>query len=195
VVILFQVGNGSGDLLSLVHAKNILPMEFHNAEYYRRKVAQDLRPFIQGSGQEKDLRKKSGQKWSRGVGHLIRAITESEKIQAHRIFSAYRGHIDLSEKYLSTLFEKEIEEIVGQYAKDLSEAEKGDNQAVLHALSQLLIVEKRIRTYYSAEKGDIADDSDKVYQVCKFCGYINEDTLPGSCPVCGATRDSFREVI
>jgi rubrerythrin len=147
------------------------------------------------AARKKIYAKKAVREGREGIGHLIRAITESEKIQAHRIFSAYRGHIDLSEKYLSTLFEKEIEEIVGQYAKDLSEAEKGDNQAVLHVLSQLLIVEKRIRSYYSAEKGDIADDTDKVYHVCKFCGYINEDTLPGSCPVCGATRDSFREVI
>jgi rubrerythrin len=147
------------------------------------------------AARKKIYAKKAVRDGREGVGHLIRAITESEKIQAHRIFSAYRGHIDLSEKYLTTLFEKEIEEIVDQYTKDFSEAEKGGNQAVLHALSQLLIVEKRIRTYYSAEKGDIADDSDKVYHVCKFCGYINEGALPDSCPVCGAARDSFQEVM
>ena len=130
-----------------------------------------------------------------GVGHLIRAITESEKIQAHRIFSAYRGHIDLSEKYLSTLFEKEIEDIIEQYSKDLCEAEKGANQAALHALTQLLAVQRRTRTYYSTEKGDISDDSDRTYHVCIFCGYINEAPLPDSCPVCGAARDSFREVM
>lgn len=130
-----------------------------------------------------------------GVGHLIRAITESEKIQAHRIFSAYRGHVDLSEKYLSTLFEKEIEEIIEQYSEDLCEAEKGDNQAILHALTQLIAVERRIRSYYSSEKGDIADDSDGTYHVCIFCGYIGEVPLPDACPVCGAARDSFREVM
>ena len=58
MVILFKAGNGSGDLLSFFHAKNILPMEFHNAEYSRRRIAQDFRPFVQGGGQEKDLRKK-----------------------------------------------------------------------------------------------------------------------------------------
>ena len=147
------------------------------------------------AARKKIYAKKAVREGREGVGHLIRAISESEKIQAHRIFSAYRGHIDLSEKYLSTLFEKEIEEIVDQYAKDLSEAEKGDNQAVLHALRQLLVVEKRIRSYYSTEKGDVVDDSDKTYHVCKFCGYINEGTLPGACPVCGATRDAFKEVM
>jgi rubrerythrin len=59
----------------------------------------------------------------------------------------------------------------------------------------LLIVEKRIRSYYSTEKGDIVDDGDKTYHVCKFCGYINEGTLPDSCPVCGASRDAFKEVM
>ena len=116
-----------------------------------------------------------------GVGHLIRAITESEKIQAHRIFSAYRGHIDLSEKYLSTLFEKEVEDILEQYSKDLCEAEKAENQAILHALTQLIAVERRIRSYYSTEKGDISDDSDRTYHVCIFCGYIGEATLPDAC--------------
>lgn len=130
-----------------------------------------------------------------GVGHLIRAITESEKIQAHRVFSAYRGQIDLSEKYLATLFEKEIEDVIEQYAQDLSAAEKGDNQAILHALPQLLAVEKRIRAYFATEKGDVADDSDRAYHVCIFCGHINEEPLPDSCPVCGAARGSFREVM
>ena len=147
------------------------------------------------AARKKIYAKKAVREGREGVGHLIRAISESEKIQAHRIFSAYRGHIDLSEKYLATLFEKEIEEIVGQYADDLSEAEKGDNQAVLHALRQLLIVEKRTLTYYSTEKGAIVDDSDKTYHVCKFCGYINEGTLPESCPVCGAARDSFQKIM
>ncbi|MCK4785258.1 MAG: rubrerythrin family protein [Desulfobacteraceae bacterium] len=131
----------------------------------------------------------------KGVGHLIRAITESEKIQAHRILSAYRGHIDLSEKYLSTLFEKEVEEVITQYTKDLSEAKTGDNKAILHALTQSLVVEKHTRAYYSSEEKDVSKDRDRSYHVCIFCGYIIESPLPDSCPVCGAARDSFKEVI
>ena len=147
------------------------------------------------AARKKIYAKKAVREGREGVGHLIRAITESEKIQAHRIFSAYRGHIDLSKKYLPTLFEEEVEEIIAQYSRNLSEAGKGDNQAVLHALTQLLVVEKGIRSYYSTEIGDIADDSDKTYHVCPFCGYINEGSLPDLCPVCGAARDSFREVV
>lgn len=129
-----------------------------------------------------------------GVGHLIRAITESEKIQAHRIFSAYRGHVDLSDEYLSTLFEKEIEDIIDQYSQNLSAAQKEGNQAIIHALTQLLSVEKNIRSYFSSESGDIADDGDRSYHVCAFCGHIMEEPLPDLCPVCRAAQDSFREV-
>ncbi len=156
-----------------------------------------LRTFgllTKAAARKKIYGKKAVKDGREGVGHLIRAITESEKIQAHRIFSAYRGHVDLSEKYLATLFEKEIEDIIEQYAKDLGEAKKAGNQAILHALSQLIAVERRIRSYYSTEKGDVFDERDRAYHVCVFCGYIFEDLLPGGCPVCGAARDSFREV-
>lgn len=129
-----------------------------------------------------------------GLGHLIRAITESEKVQAHRVFSAYRGHIDLSEKYLSTIFENEIEEIIANYSRGLSVAEKGENQAITHALTQLLAVEKQLRNFYSAEKKDMIDDSDKDYHVCNFCGHINDGDLPDHCPVCGAKREAFKKI-
>lgn len=146
------------------------------------------------AARKKIYAKKAVREGREGVGHLIRAITESEKIQAHRIFSAYRGHIDLSEQYLATIFETEIEDIVSQYTRDLSEAKHGENLAIIHALTQLLAVEKRIRAYYSSKKGDMTDDRDKDYQVCSFCGYINDGDLPDSCPVCGAKRDAFREI-
>jgi len=147
------------------------------------------------AARKKIYAKKAAREGREGAGHLIRAIAESEKVQAHRIFSAYRGHIDLSEKYLSTLFEKEIEDIIEQYSRVLGTAKKDANQAILHALTQLLAVEKRIRSYYSTEKKDIPDDHDRTYHVCSFCGHINEAPLPDSCPVCGAARDSFREVM
>ena len=146
------------------------------------------------AARKKIYAKKAVREGRNGLGHLIRAITESEKVQAHRVFSAYRGHVDLSDKYLSTIFEKEIEEVIDQYSLDLTKAEKSDNQAIIHALTQLLSVEKHIRNYYSTEKGDIIDDTDKDYHVCSFCGYINQGDLPEACPICGAKRDAFKEI-
>ncbi|MEN8142336.1 MAG: rubredoxin-like domain-containing protein [Thermodesulfobacteriota bacterium] len=146
------------------------------------------------AARKKIYAKKAVREGREGLGHLIRAISESEKVQAHRVFSAYRGHIDRSEKYLSTIFEKEIGEIIDQYSLGLDEAEKGDNQAIIHALPQLLAVEKHISKYYSAEKEDIASDRDNDYHVCSFCGYISAGDPPDSCPVCGAKRDAFKEI-
>ena len=139
--------------------------------------------------------KKAIKEGRQGVGHLIRAITESEKIQAHRVFSAYRGHVDLSDKYLSTLFEEEIQDIIDQYSRDLSEAKEVNNQAIIHALTQLLDVEKQIRSYFSSETGDVVDERDRNYHVCVFCGHIMENPLPDVCPICGAAQESFKEVV
>ena len=146
------------------------------------------------AARKKIYAKKAIREGCEGLSHLLRAISESEKIQAHRVFSAYRGHIDLSEKYLSTIFEKEIKEIIDQYSLDLSEAKKTDNQAIIHALTQLLAVEKHISNYYSTETGDLTNSSDKDFQVCSFCGYINEGDMPKACPICGAKREAFKEI-
>ena len=136
---------------------------------------------------------KAGQEGRQDVGRLLRAISNSEKVQARRILNSVRGRIDASQSYLETVFEKEIADIVSRYSEALNEAKKEENKALITALSQLRTAERKIVSFYSKESHDVTVNKENRYFVCQFCGYIHLDEAPVSCPVCGADQDAFRE--
>ena len=129
------------------------------------------------------------------TSHLLRAISASETIQARRLFNSLRGKIDTSDQFISTIFEKEIEEIVREYSEVLSHAQKEDNKAMIQALSQLKAAERRMLAFYSKEKKEVTANKAQKYFVCQFCGYINTEKRPESCPICGAKQNGFHEVL
>lgn len=146
------------------------------------------------SARKKVYSQKAKKEGREGLSHLLRTISESESVQARRLFNSLRGQIDNSDQYISTIFEKEIEEIILKYSEDLKQAEQEEHRALTQALSQLRAAEKRIMSFYSKEAKDIKDSNAKKYFVCQFCGYINTEKPPEICPICGANKDGFREV-
>lgn len=128
------------------------------------------------------------------LSHLLRTISESESVQARRLFNSLRGQIDNSDQYISTIFEKEVERIVEEYSVNLSESKNEENIALTQAFSQLRAAEKRIMSFYSKETKDIKDKQIKKYFVCQFCGYINTEYPPENCPICRANKKGFREI-
>ena len=44
------------------------------------------------------------------VARLLRAMSASEAVQARRLFNSLIGKIDTSDEYLTTIFEKEIQD-------------------------------------------------------------------------------------
>jgi rubrerythrin len=128
------------------------------------------------------------------ASHLLRVISESESVQARRLFNSLKGKIDISSQYISTIFEKEIEEIISEYSEGFNEAQQEENKALIQALSQLRAAEKRIMSFYSKETKDVKVNKEQKYFVCQFCGYISVDKAPQSCPVCGASSSAFREI-
>ena len=129
------------------------------------------------------------------LSHLLRTISESESVQARRLFNSLRGQIDNSDQYISTVFEKEIEEIISQYSTELKQVEQLEHRALTQALSQLRAAEKRIMSFYAKDTKDVASGKIKKYFVCQFCGYINTEKVPEICPICGASKNGFREVL
>ncbi len=128
------------------------------------------------------------------LSHLLRTISESESIQARRLFNSLRGHIDNSDQYVSTIFEKEIKEIIEDYTLSLEKAKKEGDKTLSQVLSQLRAAEKRTMFFYSKEEKNIKTNETQKYFVCQFCGYINIEKPPENCPICRADRNGFREV-
>jgi len=128
------------------------------------------------------------------VAHLLRAMMESEAVQAKRIYHTMRGRIDKSEEYLTAIFEKEIRDNIDAYSEKIREAEEAGMTSVVHALSQLRASEKILLSFYNRQTKDVTIDKDMKYFVCRFCGYVSRNHAPDKCPICTAARERFNEV-
>ncbi len=127
------------------------------------------------------------------ISRMLRAISASESVQARRLLHALRGQIDTTDHYLSTIFETELEETIKEYDKSLADAKEEGNRALIQALSQLRAAEGRLRSFYAKESKDLTIKEDEKYFVCQFCGYVNLEKAPESCPICGAGKKGFLE--
>lgn len=147
------------------------------------------------AGRKKVYATKALKEGQKDIAHLMRAMSHSEYVQARRLFHTLRGRIDTSEQYVSTIFEKEIEQVISEYAKFIDEAKASDNTAMIQAFSQLSAAERRLKGFYSLDKKQIKAVEKEKYFVCQFCGYLHEKISPEKCPVCGADKNGFKEVV
>ncbi len=127
------------------------------------------------------------------ISRLLRVIGESESVQARRLFNSLRGKVDMTDKYIQTLFDKEIEQIIERLSEDLISAAQEDDTPMIQVLSQLRSVERRNKAFYLSENNEIKIEDGQNYYVCQFCGFVNSGSLPGCCPICGADHDGFNE--
>jgi len=146
------------------------------------------------SARKKIYSRKALKEGRQDLSQLLRTIAESESVQARRLFNSLRGQIDTSDHYISTIFEKEIEEIILKYSADVKQVEKEDYKTLTQVLSQLRATEKRTMSFYSKDVNDVKSSKIKKYFVCQFCGYISTEKPPDVCPICGANKKGFREV-
>jgi rubrerythrin len=51
------------------------------------------------------------------VAHFLRAMAASDAVQARRLFNSLIGRVDKSDDYLTTVFEKEVQEILASYTE------------------------------------------------------------------------------
>lgn len=126
------------------------------------------------------------------VARFLRAMSASEAVQARRLFNSLIGKIDTSDEYLTTIFEKEIQVILENYAELINNS-TDERPALLHTLSQLRSAETRLRSFYSPDSRDVNVKTDTRYFVCRFCGYLGTGSPPEKCPICGASSDAFQE--
>ncbi len=157
---------------SLAHAFAELSKAAARRKVYSRKAAKDGRPE---------------------VAHFLRAMSASEKAQARRLFNSLIGKVDTSDEYVTTIFEKEVQDILETYS-GLIDSATDERPALLHALAQLRAAERKLLSFYAPDSKDVTITQDSDYFVCHFCGYLNTGSPPEKCPICGAPKDAFHEV-
>ena len=127
------------------------------------------------------------------VARFLRAMSASETVQARRLFNSLIGRVDTSDRYLKTIFEKEIPAILENYSELLDTA-PAERPALIHMLSQLRAAENRLRSFYSQESKDVNVSKSARYFICRFCGYMGTNSPPEKCPICSASSDAFHEI-
>jgi rubrerythrin len=146
------------------------------------------------AAREKVYAQKAWQDGRPDLSHLLRAISASEAVQAHRLFKTLRGKIDTSEGYLTTIFEQELPLLIEEYAQSMKISHDADSTSMNHALSQLRAASLRLQSFYAANNKELRQEKATKYFLCQFCGYVSENNPPDTCPICGAKKEGFQEV-
>ena len=127
------------------------------------------------------------------ISHLLRAMAASEAAQSRRLFNSLIGRVDKSDRYLETIFEEEVQELLESYTA-LIDNIPASRPALHHAVSQLKAAETRLRSFFSRDSKGVKVAGKTRYFVCRFCGYLSTDTPPEKCPICTAPLTTFEKI-
>jgi len=131
------------------------------------------------------------------VAKLFRAAAEAETVHAHAHLRV-TGGIKKTEENLQEAIEGEGFEFQQMYPKFLAEAQAEGNNPAVFSFKFALAVEEIHHGLYTQALNAVKSGSDlpdaKIY-VCPVCGNTVKDNIPDKCPVCGAAKEQFQEVV
>ena len=131
------------------------------------------------------------------VAKLFRAAAAAETVHAHAHFRVMGG-IKSTEDNLRAAIEGEGFEFQEMYPKFLSEAEAEENKPAVFSFKHALAVEEIHHGLYGKALEAVKSGSDlpetKLF-VCSVCGNTVEGSAPDKCPVCGASKEQFEEML
>lgn len=129
------------------------------------------------------------------VAKLFRAAAEAETVHAHAHLRVLKG-VKSTLENIEAAIEGEGFEFKEMYPKFVQEAKDEGDTAALNTFANALAVEEIHHALYSEALAAVKAGNDlpaKPLYVCQVCGNTVHD-VPEVCPVCGASRDSFKEV-
>ncbi len=131
------------------------------------------------------------------VARLFRAAAAAETVHAHAHLRVLGG-IKSTAENLQEAIAGEGFEFQQMYPKFLVEAEAEGNRPAVIAIKNALAVEKIHHGLYSLAADAVNNEKDlpeeKIF-VCSVCGNTVPGNPPETCPICGAPRAKFFEVV
>ena len=129
------------------------------------------------------------------VAALFQAIAEAERVHARRNLELL-GQVVVkdSETNLQASFEREEKAAGVFYARFIHEAEEEGNRRAAVSFSHSRDVEEQHAGLYRRALDHLISDTGSSYYVCQVCGYVAEGEPPEECPICGVSREQFRQV-
>ncbi len=127
------------------------------------------------------------------VARLFRAVASAEKVHATNHLRVL-GDIGETLANVGHAVEGENHEVDEMYPAFKAVAEHQGEKAALRSMHLALEVE-RIHARFFARAKEAVDAGGDIelgeLHVCPVCGYTGEGTMPDTCPICGAKKDSF----
>lgn len=130
-----------------------------------------------------------------GIAKLFKAIAYAERVHATNHFNALALLGDSSEN-LKEAIAGETFEVEEMYPAYNAVAELQDEKKARMSIHYALEAEKiHAELYSKAEEAAQAEKDFEVEKVniCSKCGYTVIGDAPDHCPVCGASKDKFKE--
>ncbi len=127
------------------------------------------------------------------MAKLFRVVAWSEEIHGARALRVLR-EIKSTEENLADCFVSEQGVAEVAYSRFVREAEAEGNQAAVLHFSQSRDVEETHAKLYKEAMNHMMAERETTYHVCLVCGYVADGDLPEICPVCGASKEKFKEI-
>jgi rubrerythrin len=130
------------------------------------------------------------------VAKLFRAAAEAETVHAHAHLRVMKG-IKSTEENLQAAIDGEGHEFRTMYPAFIDEAQKEGNKPAVYSFKNALAVEEIHHGLYTEALNAVKSGKDlpaaKIF-VCSVCGNTVNDQAPDKCPICGVSRDKFKEI-
>lgn len=129
------------------------------------------------------------------LARMFRAIAYAEKVHAGNHLEVLGGLKSASEN-LQACIDGETFEVDEMYPVYNAAAKLQDEADAVRSTHYALEAEKIHAEWYTKAKGAVDKGEDvKVgaIQICSVCGHTREGEAPDKCPICGASKDKFKQ--
>ncbi|MBI5641778.1 MAG: rubrerythrin family protein [Nitrospirae bacterium] len=137
--------------------------------------------------------KKAEEEGFKQIARLFRAAAEAETVHAHSHLRELGG-IKSTKENLEAAIRGETHEFSSMYPQMIKDAEAEGSKGALRSFNFANEVEKIHAALYQKALGNIGENADADYYVCRVCGNTVENEAPDECPICGAKKNMFKKM-
>jgi rubrerythrin len=131
------------------------------------------------------------------IAKLFRAAAAAETVHAHALLRLMKGVADTKQN-LQAAIDGEGYEFKEMYPAFVEVAKKEGNRAAVNAFRDAMEVEHTHHNLYCKALESLTAGKDLAassFYVCDVCGHTAVGEAPDKCPVCGAPKTKFKEVV
>jgi rubrerythrin len=129
-----------------------------------------------------------------GIYKLFMAVAEAETIHALRHLGQLKV-VQGTKENLRQAMAGEMHEFKNMYPQMIEEAKEEGNRGAEITLTHANEVEKVHHKLFEEALADPDNYPAKNWYVCDACGYTVAEEIPDRCPVCGAEKKGFYQVL